>query len=288
MRVRGGGAGAAPGWYQRVSSAFRGHGAHASAGIGAVCLSVSQFLGESVAVASILTAPPWWFIGGLVGTVGSVVAGLTIRPTYGGLERDAAELRDAARADRARADAVDVALRRSLDRRVRDLARGLVIAHQHEWRISAYHREPKSDRLRILVRWSHAPGLCSFGRRSFRVDQGAIGEAWEKGEAVVRDLPRDRADWEERLVRRGSFTAGEAAGLTMQARSLVALCLKVETRVVGMLVIEHLRPRGVQGEHLHRLRHDFAEQLALVSAEIDTVGPLLRDPHDVDRLPQSN
>lgn len=106
-----------------------------------------------------------------------------------------------------------------------------------ESRISAYSVE--HDRFVLLARHSVNPVLERRGRATYPLDKGVIGKAWAAGSATRTDDVETREEWEELLVENGEFTAEEAAGLTMWARSICAVRVDLgPTHKLGMIVVE--------------------------------------------------
>jgi hypothetical protein len=108
----------------------------------------------------------------------------------------------------------------------------------------------------LIARTSGSQTLEQAGRRRYPDTQGVIGHTWDLGAACVTDLPAGRADWERVCIDRWGMQAEEVRALAMQSRSLLGKRIDLPgttPQPVGVLVIESLAPRGVNGQHLDHL-----------------------------------
>lgn len=96
---------------------------------------------------------------------------------------------------------------------------------------------------------SESQQLHVVARTTYPDDEGLIAMAWEKGPAVVTDLPSDRSHWNSHNIDRYGMSEASVTHLTMQSRSLVGLRLDAPgpSRPVGLVVLESLTPRGAHG-----------------------------------------
>lgn len=115
-------------------------------------------------------------------------------------------------------------------------------------RVSIYrHRD---DKFILVARASHSPTLKRVGRGEYPSSEGLIGKTWDHGSAVATDLPEDRTAWEEHCVREYGMDPETVRGLKMQSRSLLGKRIEsvgAAHEPVGLLMIESLAPRGVNG-----------------------------------------
>lgn len=121
-------------------------------------------------------------------------------------------------------------------------------------RISVYRHV--GDRFILLARVSQSLALEKVGRATYPDSQGVIGKTWDIGYNVKTKLPADRAAWNSECVATYGMSADTAAALTMHSRSLVGSridSLGVYPRPIGLVIIESLKPRGVEGSTLDEL-----------------------------------
>src|SRR5699024_3787233 len=63
-----------------------------------------------------------------------------------------------------------------------------------DYRISTYREADNA--FFLAAGWSNDPTLCALGRRTFSVNQGVIGRAWSKKQAILVDGDEHRKIWE--------------------------------------------------------------------------------------------
>jgi hypothetical protein len=207
----------------------RAYWSHHAVGASAILLAVSglPFVHASYG---------WWAVSGVVLGVVGAVGQVAQRPSYATLleERDLA---------RAAADQRSELLEEALVVLMRRLSRDLD-TDRRDTRVSVYcHR---ADVFVLLARIAHSQAWQRRGRPSYPDDHGVIGEAWDIGAAHIVDLPEDRAERIDELVDVG-FDRSEAEALLMPSRSLVGVRLSQNGLHVGVLVVESVKARGVNG-----------------------------------------
>lgn len=218
---------------QRLLAAW-GWAVGAMGHIGTVLLAMGSIL---LAFGRDVPALFWSGVGtSLVGLVVQVVRG----PRYARLIRDErlAKARSAARSQ-SLVSILDAALRTFLE----DLGVDTTTTRASVYR----HRDGSFF---LLARVSSSQALERRGRERYPDDQGAIGKAWDKGVSIVIDLPEDRAQWNRANEQDYGMDPMQVASIAMQARSLLGFRLElpaVPPERVGVLVVESLRPRGVNG-----------------------------------------
>lgn len=121
-------------------------------------------------------------------------------------------------------------------------------------RISIYRH--RGDHFVPLARVSKSPRLQARGRSEYPENQGAIGRAWDKGAFKATNLPEKRDDWMQNCIDEFGMDESTAATLQMQSRSIV--CHRLDTSTpptsgIGVLVVESLKARGVDGKTLDTL-----------------------------------
>jgi len=152
-----------------------------------------------------------------------------LRPRYSELAKDQAR----AEFDLRQAQA---ALQAALDSLLMQLLKDRSIANP-SCRVSAYSVE--HDRFVLLSRRSVNPTLERRGRRTYPLEKGVIGQAWERQSAWSSFDVESREEWEAELISSGGFSAEEARALTMLSRSVLAV--RVDSPIddkIGMLVLE--------------------------------------------------
>lgn len=152
-------------------------------------------------------------------------------------------------------------------------------------RISVYRH--KDGHFIRLCRESKDLELARPGRNRYPVDEGLIGRAWRSGTAYVRDLPEDRSEWESTCHEDWNINDQTVGGIQMQSRSLAGIRLEVtgtNPRMIGLLVVESLDPRGVKGEVMDVLRTSTATHLV---NHVLVVAVTCLDEEDVDGFRQS-
>lgn len=102
-------------------------------------------------------------------------------------------------------------------------------------RVSVYYFH--DDRFVMLSRYSLHPDYKRAARKDYPTNQGAIGEAWLVGSAVLT-LPTTRAKWEQRLVSKYGYSKEEAKALRMHSTSIAARRVEVGHNAVGVIVFE--------------------------------------------------
>lgn len=149
-----------------------------------------------------------------------------------------------------------------------------------EARVSVYRH--KDNHFILLARLSDSLTLRAIGRDRYPDSEGLIGKAWANREAVVVDLPDDRAEWELKCATDYDMDAAQLPGLKMQSKSLAARRIDGHGQPlphVGLLAIESLRKRGVNGSTLDAIRASSVYPL-LEQILIEAVTCL--DEQDVD------
>lgn len=146
----------------------------------------------------------------------------------------------ARREENARTDSANKseAIASALTTLLRKIAEHCAVAGNND-RVSVYYFH--SERFVMLARWSPHPKYVRPGRSEYPSGQGAIGEAWDRGSAVVT-LPASRTRWDQRLERHHGFAAGTARNLSMQCQSIAALRVETDHRAVGVIVFESTDP----------------------------------------------
>lgn len=121
-------------------------------------------------------------------------------------------------------------------------------------RVSVYRH--LDDSFILLARVSQSLGLEKVGRARYPDSQGVIGLAWDRGANSRTMLPEGRSEWNDECVKSYEMDSVTAAELTMHARSIVGRrvdTIAVHPRPIGLIIIESLRARGVEGATLDEL-----------------------------------
>ncbi len=121
-------------------------------------------------------------------------------------------------------------------------------------RVSVYRHLDES--FILLARVSQSLKLEKVGRDRYPDSQGVIGLAWDSGGNARTKLPEIRSEWNDECVKRYGMDPTTAAELTMHARSLVGRridTIATPPRPIGLIVIESLKARGVEGATLDEL-----------------------------------
>jgi hypothetical protein len=122
----------------------------------------------------------------------------------------------------------------------------------------------KDNHFILICRRSDALDLERPGRDKYPDTEGLIGKAWRLGEGIVVDLPQERGNWERTCSTDYGMPGPTTRNLAMQSRSLVGLRLDTPTadpEHIGLVVIESLASRGVNGTTLDALRASTAAKL---------------------------
>ncbi|MCM6761380.1 hypothetical protein NB037_03025 [Rathayibacter sp. ZW T2_19] len=209
---------------------FRGNGGYTLGVLSALVFAFS----------SIPETQFWSLPLGIILGLSGIAAQATLRPTYAGLARS---LSDA----NALADATALALEKSVDAMLIRIAQHCDLLATHQ-RVSVYFHHGSS--FVMLSRHSANPALKESGRGIYPDHQGYIATTWQQGETLVRRQKAVRAEWEEELCRNQKFDKRTAAGLRMQARSLVGYRLSYNGQALGVLIMESTQPQGVKQENL--------------------------------------
>lgn len=214
----------------------------------------------------------WVFRAGIAVTVLGLIWQVVASPRLHKLVRDERESRERAR-ERA------ATLRSILEAGVVALMNELKVDFT-DARVSVYRH--KDDHFILLARHSESPILESKGRGRYPDTEGLIGVAWEKGEGLVVDLPDDRGEWERACVQEYRVDASGIGGIAMQSKSLLGKRFDAAgppRRRIGLIVIESIKKRGVNGSTLDELRSSPIYSL-LEQVLIEAVACL--DEQDVD------
>lgn len=131
-------------------------------------------------------------------------------------------------------------LRLELQKLARSLSFGV------DERISVYKHHGRA--FIMLGRWAGDTLFEQPGRALYPADQGCIGEAWRKGEAVEAELPdpsQESSQYRDALRSRWRIPKGEVDGLRMKPRSLAACRLDHSEgrRGSAVIVFESTNPR---------------------------------------------
>ncbi|MFF2830931.1 hypothetical protein ACFVSK_04135 [Cellulosimicrobium cellulans] len=108
----------------------------------------------------------------------------------------------------------------------------------------------RDEKFILLARVSQSQTLKRVGRHEYPSSEGLIGKTWDHGSAVATDLPEERSAWEDHCVREYGMALATVKTLKMQARSMLGKRIESASpahEAVGLLVIESLAPRGVNG-----------------------------------------
>lgn len=179
----------------------------------------------------------FWVAVGLL--VAAVVAQLALqRPSYMKLSSDFDKLKEDTDAERNDLKADSAAKSDALGQAMQVLLRNLAEhcnADANNDRVSVYYFH--DDRFVMLSRYSLHPDYKRAARTEYPTTQGAIGEAWSVGSAVLT-LPVTRAKWEQKLVSKYGYTKEEAKALRMHSTSIAARRVEVDHNAVGVIVFE--------------------------------------------------
>lgn len=204
----------------------------------------------------------WAFFVGAALAVGGTIAAIWTAPKVG-------QIKDRERAALSRAKQRTASLSAIMDSVLRVLLADLGVDPSKS-RVSIYrHTHAKFV---LIARWSHVQTLRSTGRTEYAENEGVIGRAWDRGAAIATDLPEDRKAWNESCISEWNMRRSVVPSLRMQSRSLMGKRIEVASTTaqpVGLLMIESLAPRGVNGTHLDNL--EKLHSWPLVSAVLQEV-----------------
>lgn len=188
---------------------------------------------------------PWLFWPGVALTAVGLYIGLKLAPRVSKL---IGEHQSSIAAARERGVALQEVLRSNLEALMEDLH-----VDMSKVRVSVYRHNDNC--FILLARFSHSMTLNEPGRKSYPDSEGIIGLAWDKGKAVVVDLPEDRAEWEADCREKWGMTQESLEKIKMRSRCLVGQRIeRVQDRApMGVLIIEGLDARGVRGATLDAL-----------------------------------
>jgi hypothetical protein len=187
-------------------------------------------------------------LGGLVLGLAGGVSALRQRPTYPTLLKHSEDLQETV-----------VKHQQWLSELVRSLLRSIHVelGLTNDGRVCIYRHEPTRGQFSLMARYAENPDFDKTGRGLYPEGQGVIGQAWTKGEVTVTDLPGDSSAYEARLASDFGMSSDVARNLTMQSRSLYGLRYPSSssgTTPLGVVVLESLSPRGVNGTVASRLK----------------------------------
>ncbi|MFD4957890.1 hypothetical protein [Microbacterium sp. NPDC058389] len=181
----------------------------------------------------------WAFWVAVVLLIAAVIAQLALqRPTYMKLSADYDQLKESTDAERENLKADSAAKANALGQAMQVLLRNLAEhcnADANNDRVSVYYFY--DDRFVMLSRYSLHPDYKRAARKEYPTNQGAIGEAWSVGSAVIT-LPKTRANWERSLVSKYGYSRAEAQALRMHSTSIAARRVEVDHNAVGVIVFE--------------------------------------------------
>jgi hypothetical protein len=210
-----------------------------------IALSVSVTAASMYGWAGLMTWPALLWLIAIAMLAALWVLGVFVwfKPTYADLEQQKAKaeekLREAEALARADVDEHRGALQGALDELLMQLHK-YVCGDVVDTRVSVYSAE--AGEFILLARYSLNPLLERRGRSSYPLAQGAIGVAWAKRWVIDNSEDESRATWEASLVAGQGFSADEAAGLTMHARSIYAARLDRGQSKAGVVVFECEEP----------------------------------------------
>ncbi|OCI32808.1 hypothetical protein OERS_04000 [Oerskovia enterophila] len=121
-------------------------------------------------------------------------------------------------------------------------------------RVSIYRHH--GGRFILVARVSQSQSLKGVGRSEYPDSEGVIGRTWDRGSTCATGLPEARPDWDDFCVREYGMDPTAVRRLKMQSRSLLGMRIESATAnqaPVGLLMIESLAPRGVNGANLDGL-----------------------------------
>lgn len=182
----------------------------------------------------------------------------------------------------ARALARTQTLHNILDSALRMLMDDLAAIDFSQARMSVYSHI--GNEFFMLARVSHSLALEKPGRRHYPDSEGIIGETWDKGYASVTSLPTDRAEWNSYCADAYRMDAATVCSLSMQSLSFAGKRLEnpsASDNPVGVLILESLGLRGVNGGTIDKLMHLASFPLEqLILAEVTKC----LDEDDLERL----
>lgn len=251
-----------------LSRWFTGHGATACAHLASVLLLSSTVL-------QAMEFPAWiWILVAVLGVVSAIIAGvfaLFVKPSYNQLRREHQELDDeCARLRNSQAAMLGYLAKRALIDIVEENQAVLMTS-----RISIYVEQ--QGQFVLLGRWAKNEKFRRVGRRSFPIDQGLIGQAWESkdGVARVRKLPADEDRWVAEQCKRYGFDEEAARNLTMQSRSISAVRIDSGPKS-GVFVIESELPDAFSIFEMHDLKeHRLLVDINHAISDNGVVNPML-------------
>lgn len=196
----------------------------------------------------------WPFRAGWVVLLAGLILQIWLGPRYTKLIKDERTARQRAqRRSHSMQTIMNVAVRTLMDDLSVDFSQARVSVYRH-----------KDNHFILLCRRSDALNLEEPGRERYPDGEGLIGKAWRLGEGIVVDLPKERGTWEQTNYVDYGMPVETALNLAMQSRSLVGLRLDTsaaDPEHIGLIVIESLAPRGVNGTTLDALRASTAAKL---------------------------
>lgn len=197
---------------------------------------------------------PWPFWIGVGCTVVALVLQIFAGPRL-------ARLIESERTSRERSVERAAAIQKIMDAGLRTLMDSLSVDFSQS-RISIYRH--KGDHFIMLARVSDNLDLQRPGRGSYPDSEGIIHTAWTQKDACAVDLPEDRADWEKRCARTYGMDARVLASVSMQCLSIAGTRIDHSGRSnkpIGLLIVESLSKRGVNGRTMDALKSSEAYPL---------------------------
>lgn len=194
---------------------------------------------------------PWvvWIAAGFL--IAAVVVQLAFqRPSYMKLSSDFEKLELTSSTERSALTAESAAKSAALGQAMQVLLRNLAEhcnADANNDRVSVYYFH--DDKFVMLSRYSLHPEYKLAARTEYPTNQGAIGEAWSVGSAVLT-LPTTRVKWENHLVAKHGYSKEEAHALRMHSTSIAARRVEVNHEAVGVIVFESTDVDTVTSETL--------------------------------------
>lgn len=153
-----------------------------------------------------------------------------------------------------------------------------------------YGMDDEGEHFVMVARNSANPSYRRPGRRRYPVNQGVIGKAWNRanGYFAVRQLPKNQADWNNKLVEDYGFTHEVASNITMKAASIGALRIHDNDGAVGMLVIETQNSHGITNALLEQVQAssvwDIFSEFMAAFAPITPRGSITPPPDETQEV----
>lgn len=153
----------------------------------------------------------------------------------------------------------------------------------NEARVSVYFH--RGDTFVLVARTSKNPELKTRGRSQYPDSEGIISQVWHNGAATVVDLDKDESAWINSAVNDYGFDEETARGIAkrMRSRSFVGKRLERGHEQVGILLLESVAARGVNGKTLDNLNGNDSLVVSLFSVlneMIDVVSDSFDDGAD--------